>query len=52
VKYSLFDRLYMDLLNPHPYGAWRYIRQSPKKDNQINVASEPTVSGMKSTRAA
>jgi len=24
VKYSLFDRLYINLLNPHPYGAWRY----------------------------
>jgi len=26
VKYSLFDRLYINLLNPHPYGAWRYIK--------------------------
>jgi len=24
VKYSLFDRLYINLFNPHPYGAWRY----------------------------
>lgn len=27
VKYSLFDRLYIYLLNPHPYGAWRYINK-------------------------
>jgi len=27
VKYGLFDRLYINLMNPHPYGAWRYIKK-------------------------
>ncbi len=28
IKYSLFDRLYIHLLNPHPYGAWRYKKDA------------------------
>lgn len=25
VEYSPLDRLYLNALNPHPYGAWRYV---------------------------
>jgi len=36
VKYSLFDRIYINLMNPHPYGAWRFVYQK----NAENISSK------------
>jgi len=54
VRYGLLDRLYINLLNPHPYGAWRYINKGPQDAllNKTSVLREPEISKGSAIKAA